>query len=107
MKYKILVVDDEPANLRVLDRLFSPEYDVFTANSGAEALNLLTLHDFAVIISDQRMPSMTGIEFLKQAADMRPQTVRIILSGHTDVEDLVESINSGVVYKYMTKPWLN
>jgi response regulator RpfG family c-di-GMP phosphodiesterase len=107
MRYKILVVDDEPANLRLLERLFSGEYDVVTATSGGEGLELLALHEFAVIISDQRMPSMTGVEFLKRAADMRSQTVRIILSGHTDVDDLVESINSGVVYKYITKPWLN
>jgi CheY-like chemotaxis protein len=89
MRYKILVVDDEPANLRLLERLFAGEYDVVTATSGGEGLELLALHEFAVIISDQRMPSMTGVEFLKRAADMRSQTVRIILSGHTDVDDLV------------------
>jgi response regulator RpfG family c-di-GMP phosphodiesterase len=107
MKYKILIVDDEPANLRVLERLFAGEYDVLTATSGAEGLDLLALHDCALIISDQRMPSMTGIEFLKQAAEMRTQTVRIILSGYTDAGDLVEAINSGVIYQYVTKPWSN
>jgi len=107
MKYKILLVDDEAANLRVLERLFAREFDVLTASSGAEALTLLTIYDFALIISDQRMPEMSGIEFLKRAAEMRAQTVRIILSGYTDVGDLVESINSGVVYQYITKPWTN
>jgi len=107
MKYKILLVDDEAANLRVLERLFAREFDVLTANSGAEALNLLTIYDFALIITDQRMPEMSGIEFLKRAAEMRAQTVRIILSGYTDAVDLVESINSGVVYQYITKPWSN
>lgn len=105
--YKILCVDDETANLRLLERLFRDSYDVFTAASGAEALELLEVHDFAVIISDQRMSGMTGIEFLKRAAEMRRQTVRIMLTGYTDAGTLVEAINSSVVYKYVTKPWVN
>lgn len=107
MRNKILIVDDEPANLRLLERLFMSEYEVKTAASGADALELLALYDAALIISDQRMPGMTGIEFLKRAATMRPQTVRIILTGYTDVSDLVEAINSGVIYRYITKPWVN
>jgi response regulator RpfG family c-di-GMP phosphodiesterase len=107
MKYKILIVDDEPANLRMLERLFREKCDVVTAASGPEALVALSQHDAAVIVSDQRMPEMTGIEFLQRAAEMRPQTVRIILTGYTDVNDLVTAINSGVVYKYITKPWVN
>lgn len=107
MKYKILIVDDEPANLRMLDRLFRENYDVVTAESGPDALEALAQHDAAVIISDQRMPQMTGIEFLQRAAEMRPQTVRIVLTGYTDVNDLVTAINSGVIYKYITKPWVN
>jgi response regulator RpfG family c-di-GMP phosphodiesterase len=107
MKYKVLIVDDEPANLRMLERLFRDQYDVLTAASGTEGLEVLSLHEAALIISDQRMPGMTGIQFLKRASEMRPQTVRIILTGYTDVADLVEAINSGVVYKYITKPWIN
>ena len=107
MKRKIIIVDDEPANLRVLERLFRNEYEVMTAESGAEALRLLQQHDVALIITDQRMPNMTGIELLKQTASLRPQLVRIILTGYTDVETLVEAINSGLVYKYVTKPWNN
>ncbi len=67
----------------------------------------MTLHDVALIISDQRMPGITGIEFLKRAAETRQQTVRIILTGSTDAATLVEAINSGVIYKYVTKPWVN
>ena len=107
MDYKILIVDDEPANLRLLERLFRRDYQIISAASGLEALELLKLHNIALIISDQRMPGMTGIEFLKQAAEMRPATVRIILTGYTDVNALVEAINSGVIYKYATKPWVN
>lgn len=107
MKYQILVVDDEPANLRTIERLFRNDHVVLTAESGEEALSLLGEYDVALIISDQRMPGMTGIDFLKRAAVVRPQTVRIILTGYTDVDDLVAAINSGVVYKYVTKPWVN
>jgi response regulator RpfG family c-di-GMP phosphodiesterase len=107
MNHKILLVDDEPANLRVLERLFQDRFEVFTATSGAEGLDVLTAHDVAVIISDQRMPQMSGIEFLKKAAELRRSTVRIILTGYTDVDALVESINSGVVYRYIAKPWAN
>ena len=107
MKHKILLVDDEPANLRMLERLFRDDHDVITAESGAEALELLAHNDAALIISDQRMPGMTGIEFLRRAAQMRQHTMRIILTGYTDVSDLIEGINSGVIYKYITKPWVN
>ena len=107
MKHKILLVDDEPANLRMLERLFRDKYDVVTSESGVEAVELLMQHDVAVIISDQRMPGMTGIEFLKKAAQLRRQTVRMILTGYTDIDDLVDAINSGVIYKYITKPWVN
>lgn len=107
MQYKILIVDDETANLRLLERLFRGTYEVHTAASGTEALDLLEKHDVALIISDQRMPGLTGIEFLKLAAGMRPQTVRIMLTGYTDAEALVEAINTGVLYKYVTKPWSN
>jgi response regulator RpfG family c-di-GMP phosphodiesterase len=107
MKHTILIVDDEPANLRMLERLFREQHDVITAGLGQEALDLLDHYDVALIISDQRMPGMTGIEFLRRAAQIRQQTVRIILTGYTDVSDLVSAINSGVVYKYITKPWVN
>src|SRR5437870_3305330 len=98
MKHRILIVDDEPANLRMFERLFRDNHDVITATSGLEALEMLNQYNVALIISDQRMPGMTGIEFLKRAAQMRQQTVRIILTGYTDVTDLVDAINSGVVY---------
>jgi Response regulator containing a CheY-like receiver domain and an HD-GYP domain len=106
MKYKILAVDDEAANVRMLERVFRPQFDVVTALSGAEALDLLAVHDIALIISDQRMPGMTGVEFLKRAAEMRPRCVRFILTGYTDANDLADALNSNVIYKYITKPWI-
>ncbi len=107
MKHRILFVDDEPANLRMLERLFRDDYDVMTAPSGFEALDILKQYEIELIVTDQRMPGMTGIEFLKQATKLRPQSVRIVLTGYTDVGDLVEAVNSGVVYRYITKPWIN
>jgi DNA-binding NtrC family response regulator len=104
---KIMVVDDEPANLRLLERLFRNDYEVITAESGNEALYLLSQNDAALLITDQRMPGMTGVELLKRTATVRPHMVRLILTGYTDVETLVEAINSGLVYQYVTKPWNN
>jgi len=107
MPYKILIVDDEPANLRTLARLFRDDYEVLTAASGDEALALLGQHDVALLITDQRMPGMTGIELLKKTVPLRPRMVRIILTGYTDVDALVEAINCGQVYRYVAKPWDN
>ncbi len=107
MTYKILLVDDEPANLRLLQRLFRHDYNVLTAASGEEALRLLRQHDVALIITDQRMPGMTGLELLKSTTSFRPQMVRILLTGYTDVNTLVDALNWGQVYKYVTKPWNN
>src|SRR5258707_11599673 len=107
MKYKIMIVDDEPANLRVLERLFRPDYQVVTAPSGAEALVLLEQHDIALLISDQRMPAMTGIELMTKTVTIRPQMVKILLTGYTDVGALIEAPTSGLVYRYLTKPATN
>src|SRR5437868_6771282 len=107
MTYKIMIVDDEPANLRTLLRLFRQDYQVITAESGAEALTLLQQHEVALMISDQRMPQMTGIELMKKTVEVRPQMVKVLLTGYTDIGALIESINSGLVYQYVTKPWNN
>ncbi|MEM7580748.1 MAG: response regulator, partial [Cyanobacteria bacterium P01_A01_bin.80] len=105
-KPKILVVDDEPDNLDLLYRTFYREYKVLRATSGPAALELLAKEgDISVIISDQRMPMMSGTEFLSLTATQYPDIIRIILTGYTDVEDLVEAINAGKVFKYVTKPW--
>ena len=103
---KILVVDDEPANLQKLRRTFVNLYPVLAANSGREALRLVDEHpEIAVIIADQRMPDMTGIEFLRQTLDSLPDAIRIILTGYTDVEVMMDAINSCKVFRYIVKPW--
>jgi CheY-like chemotaxis protein len=105
-KAKMLVVDDEPDNLDLLYRTFRRDFQVLKAESGIKALEVLAAEgEVAVIISDQRMPEMKGTEFLSRTVPQFPDTMRIILTGFTDVEDLVEAINSGQVYKYITKPW--
>ncbi|MEX0269412.1 response regulator [Leptolyngbyaceae cyanobacterium UHCC 1019] len=105
-KPKILVVDDEPDNLDLLYRTFYREFKVLRAENGLAALEILSNEgDVAVIISDQRMPHMSGTEFLSLTATQYPDIIRIILTGYTDVEDLVEAINAGKVFKYVTKPW--
>lgn len=107
MTYKLLIVDDEMPNIRLLERLFHDDYFVLTASSGEEAVTLLDQHDVAVIVTDQRMPGMSGVELLKKTADRRPHMVRILLTGYTDVDALVEAVNCGLVYMYVSKPWKN
>lgn len=105
-KFKLMVVDDEPDNLDLLYRTFRRDFTVFKADSAIAALAILDQEgEMAVIISDQRMPVMNGTEFLSKTVERFPETIRILLTGYTDVEDLVDAINSGQVFKYITKPW--
>ncbi|MFE1748650.1 SpoIIE family protein phosphatase [Coleofasciculus sp. H7-2] len=105
-KLKLMVVDDEHDNLDLLYRTFRRDFRVFKADSAFSAIQVLdTEGEMAVIISDQRMPQMNGTEFLSKTVERFPDTIRILLTGYTDVEDLVDAINSGQVFKYITKPW--
>ncbi len=105
-KLKLMVVDDEPDNLDLLYRTFRRDFEVIQADSAIAALDILEQQgEMAIIISDQRMPEMLGTEFLSKTVDRFPDTIRIVLTGYTDVEDLVEAINAGKVFKYITKPW--
>jgi serine phosphatase RsbU (regulator of sigma subunit) len=102
----ILIVDDEIANLQKLYRTFVNRYPVLSAKSGHEALELVQKDKgIAVIVADQRMPDMTGVDFLRQTLDPLPHAVRIILTGYTDVDVLMDAINTCKVYRYMVKPW--
>jgi len=103
---KILVVDDEIANLQKLRRTFINRYPVLTASSGGEALEIVSRNErIAVIVADQRMPDMTGVEFLRRTLDTLPHAIRIILTGFTDVEVLMDAINRCKVFRYIVKPW--
>lgn len=105
MKHTILCVDDEADNVDSLERLFRTKYKVLKATSGAEAVRHLDKHRVTVIISDQRMPQMTGVEFLAQSLTTHPDAIRILLTGYADIEVVIEAINSGRIYRYVNKPW--
>ncbi len=104
----LLIVDDEIMLLKLLERMFVDMYNVRIASSGEEALQLLE-QGFVpeVILADQRMPGMSGAEFLAKSRNLVPDAVRVILTGYTDVNDIISSINDGNVYKFLTKPWKN
>ena len=104
-KYSLLLVDDEEANLQKLRRTFTDKYEVFPAQSGEEALQILRSTPIDAVITDQKMPNMTGIEFLEASQKDYPNLVRIVLTGYTEVDDLIAAINTGKVHKYITKPW--
>lgn len=102
----LLLVDDEENILSALTRLLRREgYQIFRATSGMAGLELLSQHDIGVIVSDQRMPELTGVEFLSKVKELYPGTVRIVLSGYTDLNSVTDAINQGAVYKFLTKPW--
>jgi DNA-binding NtrC family response regulator len=104
-RYPLLVVDDEQDNLDAFRFNFRKVFDLKTATSGAEALAVLGETEVAVIVTDQRMPGMTGIDLLKQARELQPDAVGIIVTAFTDVEVLIEAINLRQIYRYITKPW--
>jgi CheY-like chemotaxis protein len=102
----LLLVDDEENIVSSLKRLLRRDgYHVVTANSGAQGLQRLAEHAVDVILSDQRMPGMTGVEFLRRAKELYPATVRMVLSGYTELQSITDAINEGAIYKFLTKPW--
>ena len=102
----LLILDDEVNIVRALARALRPDgYKVLTANTAAEALALLAVNEVQVVMSDQRMPEVSGTEFLSKVKDLYPDTVRIILSGYADLESVIDAINRGAVYRFFTKPW--
>jgi type II secretory ATPase GspE/PulE/Tfp pilus assembly ATPase PilB-like protein/FixJ family two-component response regulator/predicted RNA-binding Zn-ribbon protein involved in translation (DUF1610 family) len=104
--YKVLFVDDEEGVLNAMRRIFKQEnYTMLTASSGAEALELLQKEAVHVVISDHRMPGMTGADLLRKIKALYPQTIRIMLTGHADVNAIMGAVNEGAVYKFITKPW--
>ena len=104
-KHSILLVDDEPEILFSLRGLLRREYDLHTANSGAEALEVLRKHPVQVIMTDQRMPEMTGVELLRRARGECPGAIRIVFTGYADIKAVIDAVNQGQIYRYLTKPW--
>ena len=102
----ILLVDDENNIISALKRTLRRDgYIILTANSGKEGLALLTQYEVGVIVSDQRMPLMSGVEFLRKVKLLYPKTLRIVLSGYTELESVTGAINEGAICKFLTKPW--
>ncbi|MEO5732159.1 MAG: response regulator, partial [Rubrivivax sp.] len=102
----LLLVDDEDNIVSALKRLLRRDgYHVVTANCGAQGLQRLAEHQVDVILSDQRMPGMTGVEFLRRAKELYPDTVRMVLSGFTELQSITDAINEGAIYKFLVKPW--
>lgn len=102
----LLLVDDEPNILASLKRLLRRDgYHIITANSGQEGLDVLAAHTVDVIVSDQRMPGMLGADFLRKAKLLCPQTIRIMLSGYTELQAVTDAVNEGAIFKFLTKPW--
>ena len=105
-KKTLLIVDDEAGILSAMRRLLRRDgYEIFTVGSAREGFEVLARHEVQVILSDQRMPEMSGTEFLSRARDLYPDTIRIVLSGYTDLESISGAINRGAIYKFLTKPW--
>ncbi|MCB2018787.1 MAG: sigma-54-dependent Fis family transcriptional regulator [Hydrogenophaga sp.] len=101
----VLVVDDEVRSQDAMRRTLDEEFTIFTASSADEARGLLQRQPVSVILCDQRMPGMTGVNFLKEVREQWPDTVRIVISGYTDSEDIIAGINDAGIYQYILKPW--
>ena len=104
-KFPVLVVDDESDNLDAFRFTFGKTFTLHYASSGEDALALAREHDVSVVVTDQRMPRMTGLELLRAVREARPDAIGIIVTAFTDVDVLIESINLGRIYRYVTKPW--
>ncbi len=106
MRHNILFVDDEPSVLNSMKRELRKEpFMAYTAETVQDAIDILTKEEISVIVSDMRMPVMSGTQFLEKAHEMNPDSVKLILSGHSDMNDVMEAINRGHVWRYLTKPW--
>ncbi|MBS1526277.1 MAG: response regulator [Bacteroidetes bacterium] len=107
MSYGVLYIDDEINNLNSFKAAFRRDFDIYVAQSAKEGRKILDTTEIGVIITDQRMPVMTGIEFLESILSIYPDTIRILLTGFSDINAVMDAINRGQVYKYLVKPWQN
>ncbi len=104
-EFNILYIDDEVHNLTAFKANFRKEFQVYTAESAEEGKKILKEQKIHIIITDQRMPNLTGVEFLASILEEHPEPIRILLTGFTDIETVIEAINKGEVYRYITKPF--
>lgn len=104
-KITVLYVDDEEHNLKSFKASFRRDFNIHIALSGKEGLEILKKEEIHVILTDQRMPEMTGIEFLIEANKINPEPIRILVTGYSDINAVIDSINKGEIYRYISKPW--
>lgn len=104
-KISVLYVDDEEHNLKSFKASFRRDFEIHLALSGKEGLEILKEKDINVILTDQRMPEMTGIQFLIEADKVNPEPIRILVTGYSDINAVIDSINKGEIYRYISKPW--
>lgn len=104
-KISVLYVDDEEHNLMSFKATFRIKYKVYTAISGEEAIKIMDSEPIDIIITDQRMPNMTGVEFLESILDRHPDPMRILLTGYADLNAVIDAVNKGKIFHYLTKPW--
>ncbi|QRJ65716.1 response regulator [Azospira restricta] len=104
-KGRVLCVDDEPNILRALSWLLQKEFEVVTSTSGHEALEIVRKDNFDVVISDQRMPEMSGVDFLREVRAIAPRSMRILLTGYSDMQAVLRSVNESEIFRYINKPW--
>jgi DNA-binding NtrC family response regulator len=104
-KHPVLIVDDEPDILLSLKGLLRREFELYTAGSGSEALEILAGQPIHVVMTDQRMPEMTGVELLYRVKANYPDAIRIMFTGYADIKAVVDGINKGGLFRYITKPW--
>jgi DNA-binding NtrC family response regulator len=105
MQFGVLYIDDEIHNLNSFKAAFRRDFNIYVAQSAREGRKILEQNEIAVIVTDQRMPVMTGIEFLESIIPVYPDTIRILLTGFSDINAVMDAINRGQVYKYLVKPW--
>lgn len=104
-KHSILLVDDEPEILFSLRGFLRRDFDIHTAESGGEAIEILKQHPIHVIMTDQRMPDMTGVQLLHRVAGDYPEAIRMVFTGYADIKAVIDAVNEGHIYRYITKPW--
>ncbi len=104
-RHTLLVVDDEPGVLESLRHQFHRSYRVLTSVSGSEAIELLRHNDVELILSDQRMPGMPGDRFLREARQLKPDTIRMLFTGYADIQAVISAVNEGHIFRYILKPW--
>jgi response regulator RpfG family c-di-GMP phosphodiesterase len=105
-KINVLYIDDEPNNIVSFKAAFRRVFNIFSAESAEEGKQVLEQENIHVILSDQRMPKTTGIEFFQSILETHPEPIRILITGYTDINAVIDAINLGQVYKYLTKPWI-